>query len=323
MDDEVKVRFRWVTLYLETNDAGLVCRKCGISRPTLRQWARRYQSDGMAGLQSKSKRPKKTPEKKVTEQVKQWILELRKRRLGSRRIQSELKRLHDYSLSRKAIQTTLDHAQQPPLVETRRPRKSVKRYAREIPGERVQFDTCEIADGLYQYTAIDDCTRMKVVKLYPQRSAANSLDFLESVIEELPFPIQRVQTDRGMEFFAHDFQQRLMDYAIKFRPIKPRSPHLNGKVERSQKTDWEEFYSTGDLAAPDLNEKLRQWQDYYNHERPHGSLGNQTPWEKWWDLTDKTPLNEEVEAMYDPTKERFREQNYRADLELRRLKGCR
>ncbi len=84
--NEIKARFRWVTLYLETDDAGLVCRKCGISRPTLR----RNQSDGMAGLQSKCKRPKKTPEKKVTEQVKQWILELRKRRLGSRRIQSEI-----------------------------------------------------------------------------------------------------------------------------------------------------------------------------------------------------------------------------------------
>ena len=263
MEDEIKARLRWVTLYLETNDAGLVCRKCGISRPTLRQWARRYKSDGMAGLQSKSKRPKKTPEKKVTEQVKQWILELRQRRLGSRRIQSELQRLYDYSLSRRAIQTTLDQEQQPPLVETRHPPESMKRYAREILGERVQFDTCEIADRLYQYTAIDDCTRMKVLKLYPQKSAANSLDFLDHAIEELPFPIQRVQTDRGMEFFAYEFQQRLMDYAIKFRPIKPRSPHLNGKVERSQKTDWEEFYSTVDLADLDLNEKLRQWQDYY------------------------------------------------------------
>jgi hypothetical protein len=86
------------------------------------------------------------------------------RRLGSRRIQSEFQRLYNYSLSRRAIQTTLDQAQQPPLVETRRPRKSVKRYAREIPGERVRFDTCEIADELYQYTAIDDCTRMKAVK---------------------------------------------------------------------------------------------------------------------------------------------------------------
>jgi transposase InsO family protein len=50
------------------------------------------------------------------------------------------------------------------------------------------------------------------------------------VIEALPLPIQRVQADRGMEFFAYEFQQRLMDYVIKFRPIEPRSPHLNGKV---------------------------------------------------------------------------------------------
>jgi transposase InsO family protein len=154
---------------------------------------------------------------------------------------------------------------------------------------------------------------MKVVKLYLHRTAENSLDFLEYVIEELPFPIQRVQTDRGMEFFATEFQQRLMDYAIKFRPIKPRSPHLNGKVERSQKTDWDEFYSSVDLGPPDLNEQLRPWQDYYNHERPHGSLNNRTPWEVWWELEGKTPIHEEVEALYDDTKERFKEQNYRAD----------
>jgi len=73
---------------------------------------------------------------------------------------TEIKRLYDYSLFRRAIQTTLDQGRQLPLVETRYPRKPVKRCAREIPGERVQFDTCEIADELYQYTAIDDCTRM-------------------------------------------------------------------------------------------------------------------------------------------------------------------
>jgi transposase InsO family protein len=132
-----------------------------------------------------------------------------------------------------------------------------------------------------------------------------------------------VQTDRGMEFFANDFQQQLMDYAIKFRPIKPRSPHLNGKVERSQKTDWEEFYSTVDFADPDHMKSCGNGRIITTHERPHGSLNNRKPWEKWWDLTDKTPLCEEVEAMYDPTKERFRKQNYRADLELQRLKGCR
>ncbi len=59
---------------------------------------------------------------------------------------------------------------------------------------------------------------------------------------------------------------------------------------------------------------MREWQDYYNHERPHGSLNNKTPWEKWFELADKTPLREEVEALYDPAKERIREQNYRADF---------
>jgi hypothetical protein len=55
---------------------------------------------------------------------------------------------------------------------------------------------------------------------------------------------------------------------------------------------------------------------------PQGSLKNSTPWEKWWSLSDKTPLHEEVEAMYDSTKERFRDKIYRADLALQKLKGC-
>jgi len=63
------------------------------------------------------------------------------------------------------------------------------------------------------------------------------LAFLEQIIEEMPFPIQRIQSDRGLEFFAYKFQEKLKKYAIKFRPIKPRAPHLNGKVERSQRTD--------------------------------------------------------------------------------------
>ncbi len=60
--------------------------------------------------------------------------------------------------------------------------------------------------------------------------------FLDRVIEEMPFPVQRIQTDRGREFFAVAVQQWLMDHCIKFHPIKRASPHLNGKVERSQKT---------------------------------------------------------------------------------------
>jgi transposase InsO family protein len=52
---------------------------------------------------------------------------------------------------------------------------------------------------------------------------------------------------------------------VKFRPIKPRSPHLNGKVERSQRTDLEEFYAGVDLQSADLQQRLEEWQDHYNH----------------------------------------------------------
>lgn len=319
MDQEIKKRLQWVELYRSTKNAGLVCRRCGISRPTLRKWIRRFEDEGMDGLRSQSRQPKSSSTKKVSQQEEEWILELRKRRLGSRRIQTELKRLHNCSLARSTIGKVLKRYNQLSLKTSRLSRKKRHRYARKIPGERVQLDTCKIAPNLYQYTAIDDCTRIRVLALYPRKTATNSLLFLEKVLEEMSFPIQRIQTDRGREFFAYKFQEKLMEYGIKFRPIKPGSPHLNGKVERSQKTDLEEFYSTVDLLSPDLAEKLVEWQCYYNEFRAHGSLENRTPWEHWLKLSNKTPYFEEAEAMYDPSKERIRHQNYKVDLELGRI----
>lgn len=79
---------------------------------------------------------------------------------------------------------------------------------------------------------------------------------------------------------AFAVQRRLMALHIKFRPTKPRSPHLNSKVERTQRTDLEEFYTQVELKAADLVTQLQQWQDYYNYERRHSSL-NQAPWQKW------------------------------------------
>jgi transposase InsO family protein len=179
------------------------------------------------------------------------------------------------------------------------------------------MDVCKIAPGLYQYTAIDDCTRYRVLGLYARRTANNSLEFLGKLIEEMPFPIQRIQTDRGKEFFAAKFQERLMEYGIKFRPIKPGSPHLNGKVERSHRTDLEEFYTTVDLESTGLQDRLQEWQHYYNWERPHGVLGK-TPMDKFFELITDTPFWDEI--YYDPSKERIQEQNYRLDLQLRKVK---
>jgi transposase InsO family protein len=91
----------------------------------------------------------------------------------------------------------------------------------------------QLAPGLYQYTFVDDCTRYLVASLYLRRTPANTLEYLEQVLEELPFPIQRLQTDNGTEFLAYQVRDFLLELCIKHRPIPPRTPHLNGKVKRA------------------------------------------------------------------------------------------
>ena len=108
------------------------------------------------------------------------------------------------------------------------------------------------------------------------------------MIEEFPFPIQRGQTDRGGEFFGMAFQEALQQYCIKFRPHRPRAPHLNGKVERSQQTDWVACYSTMDLEDPSLPDLLEEWQFFYTWHRPHSALGGKTPMERCCELLEST-----------------------------------
>lgn len=320
MNKEIKKRLTWVKLYLDTGKAGLVCRRCGISRPTLRKWVRRYKEAGTHGLTSLSRRPKNSPRTIVFEQQEELVLELRKRRkIGARRIQNELKRHHYISFSLATIHKILKRNNSAPLKRHRR-KKDFKRYSKPVPGERVQIDTCKIAPGLYQYTAVDDCTRFRVLGLYKKRTASNALLFLERLIEQMPFAIQRIQTDRGKEFFAYNVQEKLMEYCIKFRPIKPGSPHLNGKVERSQRTDLEEFYPTVNLNDPKLEDLLEEWQFFYNWHRPHGSLNGKTPMDRRSELIHKTPFWDEVIEMYDESKEHIQEADYRTELLLRKLK---
>lgn len=123
------------------------------------------------------------------------------RNLGARRLQTELMRLHEISLSLATIHNVLSLYQVEPIKKFRR-KVDYTRYERPLPGDRVQLDTCKLGPGLYQYTSIDDCTRYRVLRIYKRRTAINTLDFLECVVEEMPFPIQRIQTDCGLEFFA-------------------------------------------------------------------------------------------------------------------------
>jgi transposase InsO family protein len=191
----------------------------------------------------------------VGRREEQLILALRRdRQLGIRRLRNELIRLHHLRLSLATIHKVRvrHHASQLALRRWRR--RTPTRYSRPIPGDRVQVDVCKIAPGLYHYAAIADCSRYRVMGLYPRRTGTHTIAFLERIIEEMPFAIQRIQTDRGREFFALRVQQGLKDHGIKFRPIRPASPHLNGKIERAHPTDLLEFYATVDRNAVDLHD---------------------------------------------------------------------
>lgn len=181
------------------------------------------------------------------------------------------------------------------------------------------MDTMKIVPGVYQYTAVDDCSRFRVFGVYTRATGANTLDFLARVVEEMPFPIQRIQTDRGGEFFHAKVPARLTDNMIKFRPIPPRSPHLNGKVERSQMTDLQEFWARQNPRAPKIGQRIEEWQCDYNWRRPHGSLGGKRPVDRLSELTSVTPLNEDVANMYDPRNERYRHRDYKSDRALAAL----
>ena len=130
------------------------------------------------------------------------------------------------------------------------------------------------------------------------------------MVEQFPFPMQRPRK-------IDDVQHKIQAYKT------PASPHLNGKVERSQKTDLEEFYATADLLDFEtLKDELKAWQFFYNWQRPHGSLGGKTPSQYSSELGAKTPFWDEVIAAYDVKKEHIQEQNYQAEMAIRKLKLC-
>jgi transposase-like protein len=96
----LKARLRWVQMYERTGHAALTCRRCGISKPTLLKWWRRYHSQGESGLCSQSRRPHRLRERKVTPEQEALILHLRRTyHLGPKGLQRELLRLHQLRFS--------------------------------------------------------------------------------------------------------------------------------------------------------------------------------------------------------------------------------
>jgi transposase-like protein len=123
----------------------------------------------------------------------------------------------------------------------------------------------------------------KVLRAYPRCDQKTAIQFLDDLLERLPFKVQLIQTDNGAEFQG-SFHWHLLDRGIGHVYIRPATPRLNGKVERSHRIDEEESYRLLEGVVIDdtnlFNEKLQEWEDFYNFSRPHGGLGGHTPYER-------------------------------------------
>ena len=145
--------------------------------------------------------------------------------------------------------------------KTKQKANKPKPYQRaEYPGQKIQIDVkfvplrCVVnGQKYYQYTAIDECTRVVFREIYDEHSTYSSKDFLIKLIKAFQFPIREVQTDNGAEFTKallvknpEDkslFEKALEELGIKYHRIRVATPQHNGKVERQHRIDEIRFYN--------------------------------------------------------------------------------
>lgn len=171
------------------------------------------------------------------------------------------------------------------LIVTRHRRKRVKSKLfnrAKLPGELVQIDTKFLPKKKYQYTAVDVVSKWRYLEVYPRLIQENSVDFVNKLLikaKEKRINVSLVQTDNGHEF-QEDFRNRLSLAGIKHQYTWIHTPDQNGVVERSHRTDEEEFYQETEVDYTDLediNTKLKIWLEHYNTKRLHFSLDFLTP----------------------------------------------
>ena len=256
--------------------------------------ASRFAEHGVAGLCDRPRQAAPFAPGHTGEVVAK-ILYLRENyHFGAGRIADYLKRFHQLSIATSSVHRILQRhgLARLPANQKHRPHKQRwKRYEKPQPGHRLQMDVkfLERIPGtrrrLYQFTAIDDCTRIRVLKIYDRCNQATAIQFVDEVRRRLPFRDPRSSRPTTAPSSSPTSTGTWTTWISSTSYIRPRTPHLNGKVERSHRVDDQEFYQLLDRdgISDDIhlfNAKLREWEDYYNYHRPHGALDGQTPYER-------------------------------------------
>ena len=248
-------------------------RKYNRARSYIYFWLKRY--DGtLQSLQPQSKRPKHHPMEHTPEELK-LIQDMRRRNpdLGMIELWHRLKK-RGYNRRPESLYRVMKR------LGMFKQEKVKKRYAPKpyeqmtYPGQRVQVDvkvvprSC-IADPelkLYQYTAIDEFSRLRFLAAYPEQCTYSSADFLEKLVawyKRRGITVECVQTDNGFEFtnrFSASkrniptlFEATAFRLGIKHKLIRPYTPRHNGKVERSHREDQKRFHSCHSFQQPSVS----------------------------------------------------------------------
>jgi transposase len=295
---DIRRKLRILNHAKESRNVSQTCRYFGISREIFYRWKRAYEKDGETALINSKPCPQ-NPKCRTPPHIEGKILHLRRTyHLGPRRIHWYLLRYHGIKVSSGAVYYVLkrDGLNRLPRNVRKRRVQPWQRHEKQVPGHHVQVDVKFLTFAgqagkpvrRYQYTAIDDATRIRALKVYERHTQENAIDFVNYVVERFPFRIATIRTEDGHEFQSM-FHWHVEDLGMSHAYIGVRTPRLNGKVERSHRTDEEEFYQlltyTGDV---DLNMKLEEWQNFYNYHRPHSAPAGNTPYEV---LREKLNLN--------------------------------
>jgi putative transposase len=293
------LRLQWMTHYLQHGrNAAFTCRHFGISRQTFYRWWRRYDPHDLWTLQERSHRPYRRRQPTWTPALVERVLALRQQfpRWGKDKLVVLLRR-GGVTVSTSMVGRILAHLKHrgmlleplPVRLKARRSRpprpyavRKPRDYQPQAPGDLVQVDTLELRPLpgviLKQFTARDVVSRWDVIEAHSRATASLAAQFLDTLQHRIPFPIRAIQVDGGSEFAA-DFEAACRDRRLRLFVLPPRSPKLNGCVERAQRTHTEEFYEVTPCSwlIPQLNRELQVWERTYNTVRPHQALGYLTP----------------------------------------------
>lgn len=269
----------------------LTARHFGVDREALREWLVRLNRFGPIGLNDRSKRPERVRQPTTPTEVITAVMKLRRQypAWGKEKLHALLAEQGIHPSVSTVGRLLSRQGLIPEKASRKRQRAALypkQRFPRgfliSAPGDLVQLDTKHLTviggKKLYQFTAIDVLTKLRVLDVSTSISSQQAARFLNLCLQSFPFPMKAIQTDNGREFMKY-FHQACERMGIPHYWTEPRSPKQNSYVERSHLTDEKEFYQLGNLAftVADQKQLLQAWQAVYNTVRPHKSLGNLTP----------------------------------------------